>query len=272
MKTTLALSLTLLLVGCSQTASQKALQQPPDPAMPVKAVAAPFVFSQSSFDQIDVQHQPRLTAQEVGTDIPLDVAPAHDCYYLKDSRPLPALEQGARYFHPAQSFVCLIPLNDPSVDDFGNAYPQLTDAALRLQKLLAARPIRLKPNDIPDMPLNNASQSVVSRTQYLDFPKHAGIMFLTQYAQEMQPNPVNNEEITYNFQGVTKDKRYYIAAKFAVTHPSLPKGIDFTRDIERDKQELYLRRAEKELNRWSAETFEPSLQELQEVIASISIK
>ena len=101
-----------------------------------------------------------------------------------------------------------------------------------LQKVLHERPEKLKHRrDFPDIPAKNASPSILSRFQYLDFRSGSGILFLAQYANEMQPNPVNNEELTQVFQGLTKDGRYYVSARLAITHPSLPRGIDFTDDI-----------------------------------------
>ena len=92
-----------------------------------------------------------------------------------------------------------------------------------------------------------------------------------QYTQEMRPNPINNEELTYNFQGLTRDGRYYVAARFAVTHPSLPKGIDFA-NVERDKKLLYLRRDERKLSRLPESSFRPSLKSLKALLSSVEIK
>ena len=127
--------------------------------------------------------------------------------------------------------------------------------------------------DIPDFPPNNASPSIVSRFQYLTFRSGSGILFLTQYSNEMQPNPVNNEELTLDFQGLTKDGNYYVAARIAITHPSLPKGIDFTDQIERDLPEFnYLKKEEKELEGFSEESFRPSLKSLKALLSSIDVE
>ena len=125
---------------------------------------------------------------------------------------------------------------------------------------------------VPDIPANNAGPSIVSRFQYLDFRSGSGVLFLTQYSNEMQPNPVNNEELTLVFQGITKDGKYYVAGRLAITHPSLPRGIDFTDDIERDRQWSYLRNTEKELEGFSEESFQPSLTNLKALLSTIYIE
>lgn len=239
----------------------------------VKNAGVSLVYSNNDFGEMEIEKVQKQTAQEAGDGVPVGIAPEHFCFDLKDKRPLPALEQGARYFYPAHSFVCAYPLKDSSVKNFGAAYPDLNSAALNLQKLLRKRPRTFKNRkDVPDIPYNNASPSILSRFQYLDFRSGSGILFLTQYSQEMQPNPVNNEELTLNFQGITKDGRYYIAARLAVTHPSLPRGIDFTGEIERDKQYRYLRKAEKELEGLPDDSFQPTLKSLKSLLASVYVE
>jgi len=91
-------------------------------------------------------------------------------------------------------------------------------------------------------------------------------------SQELEANPVNNEELTLNFQGLTKDGRYYLAARLAITHPALPRGIDFTDDIERDKKHRYLRKAEEGLEELPEESFQPSMKSLKALLSSIHVE
>ena len=61
-------------------------------------------------------------------------------------------------------------------------------------------------------------------------------------------------------------------ARLAITHPSLPKGIDFTNvpKREQDKKRTYLRKDEQLLNSFTEESFRPSLKSLKALIASIT--
>jgi hypothetical protein len=265
----LALTAAILMAGCSMPASQTVSKPGPE-LKEMKSAGVSFSYLASDFDQVEVEKERKLTAQETGDNSPESTAPEHQCFYLKDKRPLPALEKGARYFSPAMSFICAIPLKDSSVKDFVKAYPDLHKAAMKLQRMIRERPVEFNIRDVPDIPENNSSPTILSRAQYLDFKSGSGILYLTQYAQEMLPNPVNNEELTCNFQGLTKDGKYYIAARLAITHPSLPKGIDFTDDAQRDEQHLYLRKAEKELEGLTEESFQPSLKNLKALLSSIS--
>jgi hypothetical protein len=263
----------VFILSCSVISSPNARKQAPE-LNEVKKAGVSFSYSTHDFAEVEIKKEPNQTSPDIiGGAIDEGFAPEHFCFRLKDKRPLPALEQGQRYFYPAYSFICAIPLEDSSVKDFGRAYPGLKFDAVNLRKILRERPDKFKSRqDIPDIPHNNASPTIVSRFQYLDFHSGSGILFLTQYANEMQPNPVNNEELTLNYQGLTKDGRYYLAARLAITHPSLPRGIDFTDDIERDMEFRYLRRAEKELEGFPEESFQPSLKSLKAMLSSIYVE
>ena len=252
--------------GCAAAVDPNAQEKAPELKV-ASGAGISFIYNPDDFAQIEIRKKRKLSAEGLGDVVDEGFSPEHFCFNMKDSRPLPALEQGPRYFFPARSFICAIPLEDSSVKDFGEAYPSLSIAAVGLQKILRERPNKLKHRrDVPDIPSNNASPSIVSRFQYLDFRSGSGILFLTQYSNEMEPNPVNNEELTLDFQGLTKDGRYYLAARLAITHPSLP---NFTDHIERDRQWSYLSKAEKALEGLSEESFQPSLKSLKALLSSI---
>jgi len=267
------LATTIFILGCSVLTNPNAPKQAPE-LKELKNAGVSFIYSTNDFAAVEIKKEPKQTAPDIiGGAIDEGFAPAHFCFSLKDKYPLPALEQGQRYFYPSYSFICTIPLEDSSVKDFGRAYPGLKFDAVNLRKILRERPDKLiSRQDIPDIPHNNASPTIVSRFQYLDFRSGSGILFLTQYANEMQPNPVNNEELTLNYQGLTKNRRYYLAARMAITHPSLPRGIDFTDDIERDMEFRYLRKAEKELEGFPEVSFQPSLRSLKAMLSSIYVE
>jgi hypothetical protein len=179
------------------------------------------------------------------------------------------MASGPRYFYPAYSAICVIPLTDSSVTDFAKSYPHIHHAAAKLRKLLVKRPARFKfYDDLTDLPFNNAAGIVQSKVQYLNFKTGKGVLFLTQYSQDDLPTPINNEELTCNFQGLTNDGKYYVAARLAITHPSLPKGIDLAK--KPDPAKNYLKREERRLNSFPDASFRPSLKSIRAMIASIT--
>jgi hypothetical protein len=256
------LAASLVVLGCAVLAGTEE----------VRHAGVSLVYSADDFAGVRIRTERKQTAPARSA-VDEGWAPEHVCFDLKDKRPLPALEQGARYYFPARSFVCAIPLEDASVGDFGRAYPTLHLAARSLRRMLRERPGKPeRRRDVPDVPANNAGPSILSRFQYLDFRSGSGILFLTQYSQEIEPNPVNNEELTLSFQGITKDGRHYVAARLAITHPSLPRGIDFTAQIERDRQYRYLKKSERLLEEFGEDSFQPSLQRLKALLSSVDIE
>jgi len=236
----------------------------------VREAGVLFTFKAADYGRVVMTKEEKYVTYEPS---PIGGWPEHRCFHLEDKRPLPALEQGPRYFFPARSLVCIIPLDDPSEKEFGKAYPEITSAATELRRILSGRP--KKPDitkDLPDLPAIEAGHAIYSKIQFVHSRLGSGILFLTQYTQDMQPNPINNEELTCNFQGLTNDGKYYIAARMSITHPSLPRGIDFTEHIKRDKKLRYLKEGEKRLNRLADDSFQPSLTELRKLLASFSVK
>lgn len=283
--------------GCSRNASQgdSALPSRPPAAKATSAPNAPakqneyeipvtvqngyatareaevlFTFKAADYGRVVMTKEEKYVTAEPS---PTGSWPEYRCFHLEDKRPLPAFEKGPRYFFPARSSICFIPLGDPSENEFDKAYPEISYAASKLRHMLSKRP---KAPDttksLRDLPLNNAGQSINSKAQFVDFVAGSGVLYLTQYTQEMFPNPINNEELTCVFQGLSNDGKYYVAARMTITHPSLPKGIDFTDHIERDKRLRYLKEGEKRLNRLTDDSFHPSLTELRKLLASISVK
>lgn len=262
-KLTLLICIVLLTAMCWTSRAQDV-----PPLREAKPGEVPFAYDTNVFSKVEVESVPKQVHEEGSFP---EEAPAHSCFHLSDNRSFPALEKGPRYFQPAYNVICVIPLADNSEANFAKSYPQLNDAAVKLRKILAKRPAQFRlDKDLVDMPFNNATGVIESKVQYLSFKTGRGILFLTQYSQELESNPINNEELTCDFQGLTNDGKYYIAARLAITHPSLPKGIDFTEHIKRDKQRLYLKRQEQELNGYADASFQPSLGMLKAMISSIS--
>jgi len=264
--------------GCSVLPNLNAQEQPAD-LKEMRAGAISLIYDARDFAAVKVEKVEKKTVLGSEGGIADGESPEHYCFSLKDKRPLPAFEQGPRYFFPAYSFICAFPLRDASVKDFSKAYSGLQFVAGNLRKLLREHPGNVKhwsqarKIEIPDFPYENAGHSIISRFQYLAFRSGSGMWFLTQYSNEMQPNPVNNEELTLTFQGITDDGRYYLSARLAIAHPALPRGIDFTDSIVRDMPHFnYLKEEEKELEALSEDSFRPSLIHLKAMLASLQVE
>ncbi len=245
----------------------------------------PFKYSLGDFGSAKVEDYKKERIENPNEPtMPFD-APAHRCYHLEVKRPLPALEKGPRYFYPASSFLCLVPTFDPSEAHFSTAYPNYSKAVKLINKLLKERPREFRQfDDLFDFPYNNAGWSVKAKVSYLDFADVSGVFFLTQYSNELTPNPLNNEELTANFQGLTKDGKFYVAARFSTTHPNLPRGLDFIDSkVQYDCLEFkypeinncvskYLKAEQARLESLPEVKFVPSLESIRSLLSSVSTR
>jgi hypothetical protein len=239
----------------------------------VKGLGVSLRYNPEYFSEHDVKQEPRLTMQEVGTDIPIGVAPAHAVVSLMDKRPLPALDQGPRYFSPSYSSIAVIPLKDSSVKSYAKSYPDVSSEATSLGGVLARRPMTFGPKGTPpDLNNEDIEQAFHSRIRYLDFPLFSAISYLTAYTQEEDDDPVNNEQLSLVVEGLTKDGRYYIDARFAITHPSLPKSIDSTKPMKGLVRKQHLLKASKDLNALADDSFWPPIASFKDLLASLAIE
>jgi hypothetical protein len=109
------------------------------------------------------------------------------------------------------------------------------------------------------------------KIRYFNFRNGSGVAWLTQRTVDMAP--INNAQLWYVFQGLTKDGAYYVAAQIRVTHPSLPGTavVKDYRDFEK-QYPTYLPIAANALAAKPDETFQPPLAALRAMFASIEVK
>jgi hypothetical protein len=255
-KLILTLIASLSLSSCHKTAAPEF-----SPYTRVELSGISLRFSPNDLGAPSVTQQPRLTAEENGTDIPIDVGPARR-----------VVSFGDKSAQSPRSYISFIPLDDKSVVNYAKSYPQVYGTATELRRILQDRPTEFKPgSQLPDLSSIDEEQEMHCKVRYVDLPLFSGIAFLAQYTQEEHGDPVNNQELYFVFQGLTKDGRYYIDARFAITHPSLPKDVDGTNNIARDKDDQYLRKAERDLDALPDESFKPSIVSLKQLLESVSI-
>jgi hypothetical protein len=155
------------------------------------------------------------------------------------------------------------------VGELALANLNMARVAADLQALLQTRQAG---DQLPFLPLANESQVLHAQVQYLDFKNGRGVRYLVQLNQGLEP--INNEELIYTFQGLTRDGKTYIAAVLPVTHPDLPansRGNEDTRQAKNDYA-AYLSQVVTLLEGQPAGSFTPDLGQLDTLIRSIEVK
>jgi hypothetical protein len=200
------------------------------------------------------KQEPKLTQQEIGTDIPEGVAPLRPVLQLRGRVPGRADD----------NTIEVTPLADRSVYDFRKAYPGLNSSAIALRALLARSQLPgMKVLEKADPGTVDAVYSLCARVERIESPWLRGFVFLVQTTQEESGDLPNNRELTYQFLGITRDGAYLVAATFAVNHASLLKE-----PVYANAQKL--RNSERQLAAFDETSFQPPLSRLKAVIRSMT--
>jgi hypothetical protein len=185
---------------------------------------------------------------------------------LEDARDYPATNKGPRYFFPGHNILRVFRISHVESAPYKTIQSDITS----LRKLLVDRPQSIPDDDehsLPDYPPRNSAHAFQVHVAYLDADWGSGICYVTQFSQD-GGTPANNEELTYIFQGISKDNNFYVSGDFRITHPKLPKGIDDTPHREKgdyDADRILL-------SKQSDASFTPSLAKLREWLKSLKIE
>ncbi len=161
---------------------------------------------------------------------------------------------------------------------------EVSATIVRLQRILSTRNLAFK-GEVPLLPLPDGYLAFRAHTAFLRFKQGSGMVFLTQGQQDEMP--VNNQSLSYEFQGLTNDGRYYVTAEFPVAAPFLAYDRDRANyggsvkesscyecpDHARFMREYraYVRTISNKLEKLPAEKFQPSLKLFDDLITSIEV-
>lgn len=137
---------------------------------------------------------------------------------------------------------------------------------------------------IPTVPFPDGHDAFRAHLKYLRFKNGAGVAYLAQGQQD--EGLVNNEQLTYEFRGLTDDGRHYVYASLPAAAPSLPAARDAAshdgyslprsfdgpgRPAKVRAYRNYVARVKRRLERLPPDRFTPSLRLLDETFSSLAI-
>lgn len=170
--------------------------------------------------------------------------------------------------YPAQGYAELVPVAFESMH--------------RLNNILYDPSALISTEQLPAVPFFNAVQVFATNIQRISFQNGKGVRFLTEYAQYAAS--ANNNDLFYEFQGLTSDGAYYIVAILPITMPMLaetsdgsaplpPGGIPYTYFTEGSNADMkgYYADVTALLNGTSPESFVPTISQLDALIESMRI-
>jgi hypothetical protein len=209
-----------------------------------------------------------IPAVDAQTGAPWDVAPQ----YVKITLQGYALQ--GKFFEPQ---IMIYP-----AADYAAASASAADSIQRLQTILA-NPSQLPGNDaMPHLPFANAAQIIGAQANVIEFNGGRGLRVLAEYAQYYAP--INNNELSYHFEGLTNDGHYYIVTTLPITAPLLVAdsnpsstapsgGVPFPGFQATDETlfQNYYRSVTDLLNATSPDQFNPTLTSLDALIQSMEL-
>lgn len=156
------------------------------------------------------------------------------------------------------------------------AYAEMKTGAFesirRLDNIFGSPGASITSDQLPGVPFFNSIQIFGSHIQVIPFQNGQGVRFLTQYAQGIVP--INNHELVYTYQGLTRDGAYYIVGIFPINLAGLPDdnkwngqeppaGSDYRK---------YIDGVVNKLHQQPASAYSPDLGKLDALIQSIEIR
>jgi hypothetical protein len=196
--------------------------------------------------------------------IPFNVGPKRWSILLKSRSNSPHLS----------GIIYLTPLSDHTVRHFDTVYSQLSANAQGLRTMLGgpredvAPRLRVWGDDakgLPDEPWCDAGEGLKAKFRWLDSPQMSGFRVLVYYAQG-NGDVLEKDNLFYNFQGITKDGRYYISARLGVRNPALDRWKPTTGESRGEVEA-----EQRHVNSWKDESFVPNLGQLDQMIASVEL-
>lgn len=154
---------------------------------------------------------------------------------------------------------------------------------MHLQSIIAKKPSKVE--IVPRIPFYDGTPELKTRVKYLSFKNGRGFFHLTQF--NIEAYLINNRGLTYIFQGISSDDKYYVLGTFPVALDFLPDNYgerkfgdyelpEFWQGSKNWKQHEaryreYLSSIEKLLRNHPADDFNPSLIRIEETMASLDL-
>lgn len=166
--------------------------------------------------------------------------------------------------------------------DYAELVPAAFESIRRLDNILYGPGGPNISNDqLPTVTFFNEKQAFAANIQVIAFQNGQGVRFLSEYGQS--PTSANNQDLFYQFQGLTRDGVYYVVAIFPVSTPGLGDsndpasavpidGIPFpTMGDPNPNWEGYYKAVSNYLLATPQDAYTPSLDQLDALIESIEI-
>jgi hypothetical protein len=150
-------------------------------------------------------------------EIPGGVVPQHVSLRLKDDEPT------KKTFYDPE--INLFPTEGfhEALTNSKSATGYFDESLQTLREIITKKPAN--PTNLPNPGIfDNGSATVTTHVQYASFNNISGIFYLAHF--DFEPDMISNDRLTYVFQGLTNNGKYYVCATYPVKVGWLPKSYD----------------------------------------------
>lgn len=233
-----------------------------------------FTYSPQVFGKV-VTEETIEVPLENKTDKPDSVMPKHVLVTIKFARVLPFTErEGKIKIIPIEDYRRMYAVSDKATKSF--------DKQLQIVKKEIRSKNPPKQDNIPILPFWDGQIIFTAKVKRISFQKGQGIFWLGQWSQDFG-NLFNNEDLTFMYQGISDDDKYYILAEFPVIASFLPENEKEFKDYKPSQNYVEFEKHQKEYENYVAKItnrvntlplnkFEPNLDEFEKIISTLKIE
>lgn len=237
-----------------------------------------FTFSQSIQAEVVAETRCAVPFDEQGKGLFNEYHPRHRAFVFNGTY---ASQHADSFFepeiriYPAAEYRALIEKSKELKTIIDKEFEQLGETLIKQPHSFAV--------EAPFAAVLESGQSFQSRVKYINFRGGKGILYLTFFCREFTGCLIENQALSYIFQGLSDDGRYFIHATFPVKTEFLLKTPDRPNEAElaihnkKTAEEIdseyrkYAQRMALELEKLAPTSFEPSLTLFEDLLRSLSI-
>lgn len=177
-----------------------------------------------------------------------------------------------RYLIPASGSVQVVSIERYSDYDFAAPLEKWQSLLRSTTPLGDNEQKMLNDSQLLEIPWMNAGRCFHGKLRKRSFSWGDAVLFLTSYVQGRTGGPVNNDMLVLVAQGLTKDGRYAVNARFEIRHSKLP---DSLWDERKGKAVFSIDEEDEEAERWLNEqpndAFSPTFDQYELFLSSLEI-
>ncbi len=185
-------------------------------------------------------------------------------------------------FYENQPFIYI-----STIKDYENIEPvysteRATEAVSELKRLLVEQPVVIDNQGFDPLPFGfPVPAAVQSQIRYFRFQNGSGVRMISSHRNGL--SPISNDDLAYEFYGITDDGLYYVFAWFPINAPILVNsrmstsneippagGISFPEDLS--TYSIYTQQVGEQINTLSESDFNPQLNLLDTLLESLLVQ